>query len=216
MIHHINPKTAFFFCTWPIWWQAISNFFDDNKQPMVNSASFPWFVKVLVVVGGGGSSKVVCYKFEGAAPHAVALNHPGDFSSTENGSVDETCKKKRMCVVLDCMDCSLIYTWALHMVYSMLLWCDNSWTAYQIPNLICSSRKLKSHCLHYNKYTRIKTMLATMAFTSTVVYLFFPDCVCREKAAGSSHNSRCEYVLLKSVKMIFSVSPPVQSTSPVH
>ena len=27
---------------------------------------------------GGGSSKVVCYKFEGAAPHAVALYLPGD------------------------------------------------------------------------------------------------------------------------------------------
>ena len=73
---------------------------------MVNSASFPRFVKVVVVVVvvvrvGGGSSKVVCYKFEGAAHHAVALNLPGDSSSTENGSVDQTCKKKRMCVVLD-------------------------------------------------------------------------------------------------------------------
>ena len=26
---------------------------------------------------------------------------PGDFFNTENGSVDETCKKKRMCIVLD-------------------------------------------------------------------------------------------------------------------
>ena len=51
---------------------------------------------VVVVVVGGGSSKVVCYKFEGAVPHAVALYLPGDFFNSESGSVDETCKKKRV------------------------------------------------------------------------------------------------------------------------
>ena len=40
---------------------------------MVKSASFPRFVKV------GEAPKVVCYKFEGAAPHAVALYLPGNF-----------------------------------------------------------------------------------------------------------------------------------------
>ena len=28
--------------------------------------------------GGGGDSKVVSYKYEGTAPHAVALDHPGN------------------------------------------------------------------------------------------------------------------------------------------
>ena len=49
--------------------------FDDNKHPM---ASFSKFVKVCVCVWGGGDSKVVSYKYEGAAPHAVALYHPGN------------------------------------------------------------------------------------------------------------------------------------------
>ena len=73
------------------------------------------------------------------------------------------------------LDCSLIYTWALHKVYSMLLRFDSSWTAYQIPNLVFSARKLKSSRLHYHEYKdKAMTMLATKAFTSTVVYLFFP------------------------------------------
>jgi len=52
---------------------------------MVNGASFPKFVKVGlgVEVGGGeeerSNLKVVCYKFEGAALHAVALYLPGNF-----------------------------------------------------------------------------------------------------------------------------------------
>ena len=41
-------------------------------------ASFSKFVKVCVCVCGGGDSKVVSYKYEGAAPHAVALYHPGN------------------------------------------------------------------------------------------------------------------------------------------
>ena len=57
----------------------------------------------------------------------------------------------------------------------MLLWFDSNWTAYQIPNLVCSPRKLKSSRLHYNEYKdKAMTMLATKAFTSTVVYLFVP------------------------------------------
>ena len=52
-------------------------------------ASFPKFVKVCVCVCEGGNSKVVSYKYEGAAPHAVALYHPGNFFNTESGSVDE-------------------------------------------------------------------------------------------------------------------------------
>ena len=42
--------------------------------------------------GGGGDSKVVSYKYDGAAPHAVALYHPGNFFNTE---------KKRTCIFLD-------------------------------------------------------------------------------------------------------------------
>ena len=38
-------------------------------------ASFPKFFKVCV----WGNSKVVSYKYEGAAPNAVALYHPGNF-----------------------------------------------------------------------------------------------------------------------------------------
>ena len=46
---------------------------------MVNSASFPRFVKVVGEKGGGGALKL---KFEGAVPHAVALYLPGDFFLT--------------------------------------------------------------------------------------------------------------------------------------
>ena len=64
---------------------------------MVNSASFPRFVKVVV---GAGKSKVGNLREQ----HPMLLHFiylPGDFFNTENGSVDETCKKKRMCIVLD-------------------------------------------------------------------------------------------------------------------
>ena len=61
-------------------------------------ASFSKFVKVCVC--WGGTSKVVSYKYEGAAPHAVALNKPFVFFNTESGSVDEAWKKKRTCVVV--------------------------------------------------------------------------------------------------------------------
>ena len=61
-------------------------------------ASFSKFVKVCVCWGGGGgTSKVVSYKYEGAAPHAVAYCF---FFNTESGSVDEAWKKKRTCIVL--------------------------------------------------------------------------------------------------------------------
>ena len=62
-------------------------------------ASFSKFVKVCVRKGGGGNSKVVSYKYKGAAPYAVALYLPGIFN-TESGSVDEACKKKRTCIGL--------------------------------------------------------------------------------------------------------------------
>ena len=55
-------------------------------------ASFSKFVKV--------GRRVVSYKFEGAAHHAVVLHLPGNIFSTESGSVDEACKKKRTCIVL--------------------------------------------------------------------------------------------------------------------
>ena len=45
-----------------------------NKQPM---ASFSKFVNVLGGGRWGGDSKVVSYKYKGAAP--VALYHPGNF-----------------------------------------------------------------------------------------------------------------------------------------
>ena len=54
---------------------------------MVNGASFPKFVKVGlgVKVGRGGErSKVACYKFEGAALHAVALYLLGNFLNTKS------------------------------------------------------------------------------------------------------------------------------------
>ena len=60
-------------------------------------ASFSKFVKVF----GVGDSKVVSYKYEGAAPHAVALYHPGNFFNTESGSVDEAWMIRRTCIVLD-------------------------------------------------------------------------------------------------------------------
>ena len=86
--------------------------------------------------------------------------------------VSVVCKDcKNMYCTCTWLKCSLIYTWALRMVYSVLLWFDSSWTAYQIPHLISKPGKLKSGCLHYNKYKdKAMTMLATKAFTSTVVY----------------------------------------------
>ena len=57
-------------------------------------------------------------------------------------------------------------------------------------------------------------MLGTKAFTNTVglvSYLLW-DHVAREKAAGFPHNSTGKLVLLKGIKITFSVSPPV----PVH
>ena len=49
---------------------------------MVNSASFPRFVKVVGEKGGGGGGGALKLKFEGAVPHAVALYLPGDFFLT--------------------------------------------------------------------------------------------------------------------------------------
>ena len=72
-------------------------------------ASFSNLVCVCVCVCvGGGNSKVVTYKYEGAAPRVVALYHPGNFFNTESGSVDEAWKKKRTCIVLDWI--AVIYT----------------------------------------------------------------------------------------------------------
>ena len=49
--------------------------------------SFLKFVKVVE------RAKVACYRFE-RAPHAAALYLRGNFYNTENGSVNEACKKK--------------------------------------------------------------------------------------------------------------------------
>ena len=56
--------------------------------------------------------------------------------------------------------------------------------------------------------TRIKPSHCWQQGPSLLLQAYLHDCVCKEKATG-------EQVLLKSIKMIFSVSP-VQSTSPVH
>ena len=90
----------------------------------------------------------------------------------------------------------------------MLLWCDNSWTVYQTPNLI-RSKKLKSGWLHYNICIRIKPLHWWAQRSSLLL-------VQREASPQGFHITlqasiyRSCYV--ESIKMIFSVSPPVQST----
>ena len=46
-------------------------------------------------------AKVACYRFEGAAPHAVVLYLPGDFSTLREEEKNVYCTR---------LDCSLIYT----------------------------------------------------------------------------------------------------------
>ena len=46
-----------------------------------------------------GGGKVACYRFEGA-PHAVAF-YLRKLLSTESGSVNDACRRKERCIVLD-------------------------------------------------------------------------------------------------------------------
>ena len=89
---------------------------------MVDGDFISKFVKVVERV------KVVCYRFEGATPLAVALYLPENHL-TESGSVNEACRKKRMCVMYLIALLTSIH-WSIA-VYSMLLW-----FVYQIRNLI--------------------------------------------------------------------------------
>ena len=72
--------------------------------------------------GGRGSSKVAFYRFEGAAPHAVALFLPGNFFNTEGGSVYGACRKKECVLYL----IGLLTNIHLSITCSMLLWFDTS------------------------------------------------------------------------------------------
>ena len=71
---------------------------------MVNSASFPRFVKVAGGGGGGRGEALKLYVINLREQHPMLLHLPPRrlfLTLSGHGSVDETCKKKRMCIVLD-------------------------------------------------------------------------------------------------------------------
>ena len=73
MMHHINPKTAFFL----------------HRTDLRQLANCCYGLCVI--------------RFEGAAPYAVALHLPGKFLTLESGSANEACKKRVVyCTGLDC------------------------------------------------------------------------------------------------------------------
>ena len=72
------------------------------------------------------------------------------------------------------------------MVCSMLLWCDNSWTVYQIPNFTHSCRNLSQACLHKYKDKAI-TLLTTKPFTMTVDLLICCVTMCAERWLQDFH-----------------------------
>ena len=57
--------------------------------------SFPKFVKVVE------RAKVTGYRFEGTATPCCCTLPTRECFNTDSGSVDEACKKKRTCLVLD-------------------------------------------------------------------------------------------------------------------
>lgn len=101
---------------------------------------------------------------------------------------------------------SMYCTRFLYLSLMVYLQCAKQFTRQQTSSVVLG--------IYYTTNVRTKAEYKDLPhYYSPVTYLL-QDCMCRKKVAG--YHRLVHVGIVKSAKMVFSVSPPIQSTSPFH